>query len=497
MKYLLISALLLSTQASASDQSEYQQWLQQTRSDFQSYLDENDKAFISFLQQKWTTVDVSPAEQRDPKPKPEQPPQAPKPAPKPAPQPEPQTKPPVSQPETPVVKIPDEVKPKPVTPPVADERPQVKPKPPVVSKPQGPVVNFDFYGYALSVPYDRKMKVGFNSRPDSKAIAAYWKKIASAPHQQTVDYLKRTAAELQLNDWGTAQLFGAFAANLQRGEASRSLMTWFLLVKAGYDARVAYNSRIFLLLTSDQQIFGVTFFRLDNKRYYAVQLNGQQLKPGKVYTYEGQHESGARPLDFSDPVRFAAKGKEEDRELQFSYQGKRYDINVAYPSRYVDYFSSYPQLSLPNYFKAGLPPVTAQSLLQQLKPVVQGQSETEAVNRLLRFVQTAFGYETDEDQFHEENYLFPLETLHYRNSDCEDRAALFAWLTESLLGLDVVILSYPGHVATAVAFHGKVQGDTWQFGGKSYVVADPTYINADIGMTIPRYAGVTPQIEAF
>lgn len=49
MKYLLISALLLSTQASASDQSEYQQWLQQTRSDFQSYLDENDKAFISFL----------------------------------------------------------------------------------------------------------------------------------------------------------------------------------------------------------------------------------------------------------------------------------------------------------------------------------------------------------------------------------------------------------------------------------------------------------------
>ena len=64
--------------------------------------------------------------------------------------PEPQTKPPVSQPETPVVKIPDEVKPKPVTPPVADERPQVKPKPPVVSKPQGPVVNFDFYGYIES-----------------------------------------------------------------------------------------------------------------------------------------------------------------------------------------------------------------------------------------------------------------------------------------------------------------------------------------------------------
>ena len=48
MKYLLISALLLSTQASASDQSEYQQWLQQTRSDFQSYLDETTKLLSVF-----------------------------------------------------------------------------------------------------------------------------------------------------------------------------------------------------------------------------------------------------------------------------------------------------------------------------------------------------------------------------------------------------------------------------------------------------------------
>ena len=61
----------------------------------------------------------------------------------------------------------------------------------------------------------------------------------------------------------------------------------------------------------------------------------------------------------------------------------------------------------------------------------------------------------------------------------------------------MVILSYPGHVATAVAFSGGVGGDHWAFNGKQYVVADPTYINADVGMTIPRYAGVTPDISAF
>jgi hypothetical protein len=144
-----------------------------------------------------------------------------------------------------------------------------------------------------------------------------------------------------------------------------------------------------------------------------------------------------------------------------------------------------------------MPKDTAYSLLTQLKPIVEGQSETEAVNRLLRFVQTAFQYKTDDDQFREENYLFPLETLHYPYSDCEDRAAIFAWLTESLLKLDVVILDFPGHIATAVEFSQPAQGDSWKFNGKRYTVADPTYINANAGMTMPQYKGKAPKLVAF
>ena len=148
-------------------------------------------------------------------------------------------------------------------------------------------------------------------------------------------------------------------------------------------------------------------------------------------------------------------------------------------------------------FSAGMPSDTAYSLLTQLKPVVEGQSETEAVNRLLRFVQTAFEYKTDDDQFRQENYLFPLETLHYPYSDCEDRAALFAWLTESLLGLDVVIADFPGHIATAVKFSQPVQGDSWKMNGKRYTIADPTYVNANAGMTMPQYRGKAPKLVTF
>ncbi|MCA6060606.1 hypothetical protein HUF18_12520 [Thalassolituus sp. ST750PaO-4] len=507
----------LSLSAIATAESEYEQWLKKTRGDFQTYLDENDKAFIQFLQQKWQPVDVKPAEQRDPKPKPVDLPEIPasaKPDAKPAVDDTPKVVlpklPPVAEVPAPKPPAPELIKPPlakpPLTKPPVDDKPGAE-KPtldkPVAEKPakkppvSGPVARFGFYGNAIEIPYNAKFKRNFSGKINNEKIASYWQQLASAEHKPTVQALQAEAQRLGLNDWGSAQLFDQFARALHKDSTSRKLTSWFLLVKAGYDARVAYNDKVHLLLTSEQEMFGVTFFRLGNKKYYAINLNEKALKPGKVFTYEGQHDEGSRALDFSQPNRFAIGGSEEQRQLKFKYRDQSYSIKVAYPQRFVSYFSSYPQLSLPNYFKAGLPAVTSESLLNQLRPVVAGKSEQEAVNHLLRFVQTAFAYQTDDEQFHEENYLFPLETLHYPYSDCEDRAALFAWLTESLLGLDVVILDFPGHVATAVAFNGGVQGDNWSWQGKRYTIADPTYVNADAGMTMPQFAGVKPKIMAF
>jgi hypothetical protein len=127
---------------------------------------------------------------------------------------------------------------------------------------------------------------------------------------------------------------------------------------------------------------------------------------------------------------------------------------------------------------------------------MEGMSQLDAVNFLLKLVQTSFKYKTDDDQFGIENYLFPEETLHYRYSDCEDRSVLFAWLVKNLIGLDVVGLDFPGHVAAAVHFTDKVNGDAVTYNGKKYIVTDPTYINAVAGMTMPQYKSNKPKVIA-
>ena len=71
---------------------------------------------------------------------------------------------------------------------------------------------------------------------------------------------------------------------------------------------------------------------------------------------------------------------------------------------------------------------------------------------------------------------------------------LFAWLVKSLLDLEVIGLNYPGHVATAVRLEDPVEGDHVAYDGKRYTVADPTYINATLGMTMPEYENTKPGV---
>ncbi|MGM9852418.1 MAG: hypothetical protein ACI30N_00400 [Muribaculaceae bacterium] len=82
--------------------------------------------------------------------------------------------------------------------------------------------------------------------------------------------------------------------------------------------------------------------------------------------------------------------------------------------------------------------------------------------------------------------ILPEESLFYPYADCEDRSVLFSHLVRDLLGLDVALVYYPNHLATAVRFTDSVAGDAMQVGQSRFVVCDPTYIGAPVGMQMPN-----------
>jgi hypothetical protein len=120
-----------------------------------------------------------------------------------------------------------------------------------------------------------------------------------------------------------------------------------------------------------------------------------------------------------------------------------------------------------------------------LREHIKGYSEKEAVERLLNWVQTAFVYEYDDKVWGHDRAFFAEESLYYPYCDCEDRSILLSRIVRDLLGLKVVLVYYPGHLATAIHFANDVKGDYLVLNGVRYTVCDPTYIGATIGMTMP------------
>jgi len=483
IKYLVTACLsfgLTLNVISGSANDDFQQWMQQQsqgvaaqKKEFQEYKDKRDKEFTAFLKAQWKAVDLVKGEVRDEAPKPDVMPVAP-------PRPEP-----VKAVEKPVVVF------------VPEPEPPKQPvSAPVIVAPKGRLLNIDFYGRQVSFYYDPALKQRLSTNINKEAVSDYWSVLSRADYEGLLKQLSKQKKSLQLNDWAYASLINKLAVAINNNRRNESaLLSWFLLAKSGYKARIAYtDTSIYLLVPSKHEMFDVTYFTFSGIRYYAVEFDGGKQKLGQVYTYDGEYPDTTKAFDMQVTSVVASNDKDERRHLSFEFEGKKYNIDVSYDRGRVKFFRTYPQLNLNLYFASGVYKVTATPLQQQLAGYMKGMSEQQAVNFLLRFVQTSLKYETDAQQFGEENYLFPEETLFYPYSDCEDRAILFAWLVKSLLNLDVVGLDYPGHVAAAVHFTEEVTGDSVNYNGKRYVVTDPTYINASTGMTMPDFKQYKPAV---
>ena len=440
MPYFLVALGLMLVSASAMPVGEFEQWKQQQQRSFQEYRDARDREFTAFLEEHWREVEMLKGFVRDEQPKPDVMPVA-------------RPRPPEPQPEP----VPDR---KPVAPPVEEAPPvPVKPEPEVIPPPPAPEpapvpeqvqkgirTQVDYFGTRITFYYDPALKLSLPYRLNEPAISRFWSGMSRADYEPLLEQLDRQARALQLNDWGYAVLTNRLAKRLYpSSENKQVLFSWFVLTKTGFDTRVAYDERrVFLLMPSRQQLYDVTYFTYGNERYYAVSLDGAVNRPGSVYTYDGRYPGADKKLDMVIRAK-AAKGADiEKRTLSFEYAGRRHTIEAAYEKSRIDYLDTYPQLDLAVYFDSAVGEVAESPLLQQLADAIEGMSEQEAVNFLLRFVQTSFAYRVDASQFGRENYLFPEETIYYPYSDCEDRSVFFAWLVKSLLGLEVVGLNYPG-----------------------------------------------------
>lgn len=120
-------------------------------------------------------------------------------------------------------------------------------------------------------------------------------------------------------------------------------------------------------------------------------------------------------------------------------------------------------------------------LYPALRQAVKGKNQFQAVNMLLKLAQT-FPYGYDDKIWGHDRAFWMDESWQYPLSDCEDHAVNFTRMVRDILGLDAVLIYYPGHLSAAVAFtEGQPNGDYVVYGGRRYTVCDATCQYGPIG----------------
>ena len=475
---LLASICLLPCIAMAQSiddlKKQYEEFRRQAIKEYRDFRHECNREYAEFMRKAWKEFQVS----------------------EPIPAPKEEILPPVVRPEE------DESAPIPTTPlddrvldvtivPMPETIPQPLPIAPVKEEPQPTeqYFTFTYYGTVCQVRLDDRHRFNL-PYCNEKAVAKVWEECSSALYNNVIRDCLELRIRHSLCDWAYLQMLQALGESFfGEGSDEATLLTAYLYCQSGYKMRLAHDKQhLYLLVASRHTIYGHKYYTIDGDNYYLL----KEKNDAPLFICEAsfpKEQALSLWMEQSPTLELRQTGLR-------SLQSKRYpdiQVEVYGNSNLLAFYASYPPSEIENnkmtrwamYAQTPLSKETRESLYPVLKERLNGLTETDAANRLLNFAQTAFEYGYDEEQWGEERAFFAEETMYYPYSDCEDRAILFSHLMRDLLGLDVALIYYPGHLATAVCFNEEVQGDYLTIDNRRFIVCDPTYINASIGESMP------------
>lgn len=379
----------------------------------------------------------------------------------------------------------------PKTVPIINNNPKPQPIEPIKENPSPiqDIFNFSFYGINEGVRHPSKISLNLNVN-DNLSIAKAWEVLYKDSNLDNTLYdLLKIRDKYNLCDWSFLQLLNEFSNNLIKENNVATLLTSFLFFQSGYQMRLAHdNSNLFLLYGSQHHIYEKPYYVVDGLIFYPYTDPTTSLNICK-----GSFENETPLSLLINSEQKLGSSLSEQRLIK----SKRYsDLSAIsqVPIELIQFFNSYPTSAIGSnllsrwamYANTPLSQNTKDILYSSLKQSISDCTQLEAANKLLNWVQTGFVYEYDDKVWGHDRAFFAEETLYYPYADCEDRSILFSRLIRDLLDLDVALIYYPGHLATAVKFDTDVRGDAMIVNGEKYIICDPTFIGAPVGSQMPN-----------
>lgn len=358
---------------------------------------------------------------------------------------------------------------------------------------------FQAYGTKMEVRLQSGEKYKLNSAAEND-VADMWMYLSSKSFNNMLHDCLQLREEHNLCDWAYLNILKALSQQYYGENTNEAVvMQAFLFNQSGYKTRIGRSktNRLYMLVASPNTIYEKPYFKIKEEVFYPLDYQESGLY---VFAHEYPEEKELNLSLEKVPIFDMATS---DAHTLKSKAADSLSIDLKFNSNLMDFYYSYPQSHIHNdemtkwtiYASTPLSESVKKQLYPILKSKIEGKTDVEAANLLIGFVQTAFEYQLDEVVWGKDHPFFPEETLFYPFSDCEDRAALFSNLIRDLLGLNTVLLYYPGHLAMAVKFNEQVEGKTFLIDNGEYTYCEPTCSSyVPVGWCPPNLTSVKPVI---
>lgn len=355
--------------------------------------------------------------------------------------------------------------------------------------PEQEVSSFTIYGTPFKVRHPAAPRL---SGVEENQVADFWNTLSGPDYDNMLVDLLAQKKSRSLCDWAYLKVVDKFTETLYGSATAPEavVLQTYILTQSGFRLYLARDSKKSLhkLVPTDQDIYKYPFVTIEGRRCYIFDGSDD-----KSYHVMGKGLEGTIPMSVVMMKENAFEANLSEPRALKARDFPAASVSVCSNRNLIDFYNGYPESFANNngitrwrfYANTPMSMVARESIYPKLREAIAGMNDFQATSLLLNFVQTAFVYEYDNKVWGRDRAFFADETLFYPYSDCEDRSILFSRLVRDLVGRPVVLIYYPGHLATAVNFSGEVSGDYLLIEGKKYVVCDPTYVGAPVGLTMP------------
>lgn len=368
---------------------------------------------------------------------------------------------------------------------------------PRIRKPESDKFNllkggFRFYGQAISISYDKLIVLSKIRSLSEDSISGFWKTFSLSNSNQLVDQLMDYRDLLGLGDWGYFQLVKAASKHIFTDNVlNEDLLTWAIMIRSGFDVRLAFNQNsTAVLFPSENTIYFKQFILIGQRRFYL----DRKMKSQLLVTYPNPFPDNVGMIDLNFYKSLNFNGKLTLRKIPFQWNSKNYIFSMHYNPEAIRFFNDYPQTDASVYFGAPLSSSLKEDLVGQFFPILVKMDRAEAAAFLQQFVQKEFDYVS----FNQNNAFprsrFVEEIIALKSGDDRSKSVLFSWLIRVLLRLPVVGVEYPGYFSAAVCYDTPVEGNYYYLNKEKYCITDPTFLNAPIGVVVPEFEGLVPEL---